>query len=306
MLVQTTKPYNSIMLENIVQEFTTRYSFINSIEIGHSRLGKPIHCLTIGQGDKTILINASHHANEWITTVILLKFLEECTESYQSAFYAGMPDWAKKVTLHFIPMVNPDGVDLVTGFINESRIAYKDAKTMSEGDLFPDCWKANILGVDLNSNYPASWELAKKFKFAKGYTKPGPRDYVGTTPLSEPESCAMAAYTKMWGFDLTISLHTQGEVIYWRYGDHNPLGAAELAKRFSKVSGYELEDVPDYSSHGGYRDWFIETFNRPGFTIECGVGENPLPIEDFDKIYKKTASLLWAAVFIFQKKITKV
>jgi len=286
------------MLENIVREFTTVYPFIHSVEIGHSRMGRPIHCLTIGQGERTILVNASHHANEWITTVILLKFLEECAQSYQNAFYAGLPEWAKNVTLHCIPMVNPDGVDLVTGFIDKSRIAYSDAKILSENQSFPDDWKANILGVDLNSNYPANWELAKKFKFAKGYTNPGPRDYVGAAPLSEPESCAMAAYTKMWGFDLTLSLHTQGEVIYWKYGNHNPPGAAELAKRLAKVSGYELEDVPDYSSHAGYRDWFIETFNKPGFTIECGVGENPLPIEDFENIYKKAASLLWEAVFL--------
>ena len=106
----------------------------------------------------------------------------------------------------------------------------------------------------------------------------------------------MVTYTKVNDIDLTVSLHTQGEEIYWRYMDYNPPGAEELARRFSAVSGYECVDVPSESSHGGYRDWFISAFNRPGFTIECGIGENPLPLSQFDEIYKKTAPLLWEAV----------
>ena len=270
MLVPTNKPINFAMLENIVHKFT-KHPFIDVNTIGHSRKGKSIYSLTLGNGDKSIMINASHHANEWITTVILLRFLEECAEKYAT--------WAKHVTLCCIPMVNPDGVDLVLG------------KGASD-------WKANILGVDLNSNYPAGWALAKKYKFAKGYTQPGPRDYVGPHPLSEPESCAMVAYTRLCDFDMTLSLHTQGEEIYWRYKDYMPLGAAEIAARLAKASGYALEEVPDESSHAGYRDWFIETFNRPGFTIECGLGENPLPIEDFDSIYKKVGPLLWEALIV--------
>jgi len=169
-------------------------------------------------------------------------------------------------------VVNPDGVDLAIS-----------GKTS---------WKANIAGVDLNSNYPAGWQLARRHKYKSGYTKPGARDYVGPRPLSEPESAAMAAYTIHTNPALTISLHTQGEVIYWRYGSYMPKGAKALAARLSHVSGYELEDVPDESSHAGYRDWFIQHFNRPGFTVECGLGVSPLPIEDFAMIYNKVRAIL--------------
>jgi len=268
-----------------------KYPFVNLHQIGTSRLGNSIHCLTIGTGEKEIMINAAHHANEWITTPILLQFMEDYAANHNP-----------NITLHCIPLVNPDGVALVTGGIPPSSPAYKAAEEMTKNhpvqlpQPLPDSWKANIIGVDLNSNYPANWHLAKQHKFAKGYTQPGPRDYVGPQPLSEPESCAMVAYTKINDFALTISLHTQGEEIYWQYMDYDPPGAKELAIRMSKASGYILEEVPDSSSHGGYRDWFIQAYNRPGFTIECGLGESPLPPEDFDGIYKKVAPLLWEAV----------
>jgi len=235
------------------------------------------------------MYNAAHHANEWITAVILTRFAEEMAKELLPAWESWIGDkepgdskqgipWYEQITLHMVPMVNPDGVDLVVG------------------GKAPPSWKANAWGVDLNSNYPAGWELAKAHKFARGYTVPGPRDYVGPHPLSEPESMAMAAFTKLKDPALTISLHTQGEEIYWRYKDYMPPGAAELAIRLSQASGYNLEDVPDESSHAGYRDWFIEEFNRPGFTVECGLGESPLPLSDFDGIYKKVAPLLMEAL----------
>ncbi|MCL1843446.1 MAG: M14 family metallocarboxypeptidase [Defluviitaleaceae bacterium] len=256
--------------------------FVNHVTFGTSRLGRPLHALTAGYGKKQILINAAHHANEWITTLILMKFLEELTEEPEN------------VTLHIIPLVNPDGADLLTGGLGRLRIACREAAAMCrpEDGVFPDCWKANICGVDLNSNYPAGWELAKKHKFARGYSAPGPRDFVGPSPLSEPETCAMVAYTMANDIDVTISLHSQGEEIYHQYLDFNPPGADELALRFADASGYALTHVPEESSHGGYRDWFISTFNRPGFTIECGAGENPLPLSQFDSIYKKVSALL--------------
>jgi g-D-glutamyl-meso-diaminopimelate peptidase len=106
----------------------------------------------------------------------------------------------------------------------------------------------------------------------------------------------MVAYTTINDIDVTLSLHSQGEEIYWQYPNTNPDGAEDMAKNFAAVSGYMLEDVPPESSFAGYRDWFIEKFNRPGFTIECGLGENPLPISQFDEIYNKTSAILWAAL----------
>ena len=291
MYVPQTKPFTSMLLKNTIDAFAKSYPLLGVTKIGTSRIGRPIYALTIGHGGRAVLINAAHHANEWITSVIAIKFLQECVMSSDTK-------WMDEVTLHIIPMVNPDGVDLVTGGLGRLRPVYQTAKKMAaENDIFPQCWKANILGIDLNSNYPANWDNARKSKYERGYTKPGPRDYVGEYPLCEPETSAMAAYTIVNEFSHTISLHTQGEEIYWLYQNYNPPRAKELALRLSAASGYKLEEVPDESSHAGYRDWFISKFNRPGMTIECGLGENPLPISDFDSIYKKVAPLLWECIF---------
>ena len=58
------------------------------------------------------------------------------------------------------------------------------------------------------------------------------------------------------------------------------------------MSGYTLEDTPFASGFAGYKDWFIQDFDRPGYTIEVGHGENPLPPEQFDEIYAKNLGIL--------------
>jgi len=284
-ITPTNIPFSSQIQEAAIKRLAAIYPCIDVSVIGYSLKNRPIHALSVGCGPVSYIYNASHHANEWITSVILTRFAEDIAQEMHPAWQswaagnepASIPNrfypWYERYTLHMVPMVNPDGVDIVT----------------SGND---NTWKANARGVDLNSNYPAGWELARTHKYARGYTSPGPRDYVGPHPLSEPESMAMAAYTQVTDCALTLSLHTQGEVIYWMYRDYMPTGAAELAARLSKASGYELEDVPDESSHGGYRDWFIEKFNRPGYTIECGYGESPLPISDFNGIYKQVYPLM--------------
>ncbi|MCL2500378.1 MAG: M14 family metallocarboxypeptidase [Defluviitaleaceae bacterium] len=264
--------FTSEILENEIKRLVKKYPFAYTEVIGTSRLGKPLYALCVGHGPKAIGLNAAHHANEWITSALLMRFVEEycafCEKDHEA-------NGLEQITLYAIPMVNPDGVDWVINGIK------------------PGEWKANACGVDLNSNYPAEWDTARVNKFDQGFTAPGPKGFVGWAPLCEPESAAIAAYTMLRDFAVTASLHTQGEEIYWRYRDYDPKGAKELAAEMQRVSGYQCVDVPDESSHAGYRDWFIQEFNRPGFTIECGLGENPLPFEDLEEIYKKTAPLLW-------------
>lgn len=140
--------------------------------------------------------------------------------------------------------------------------------------------------------FPANWEEAKKIKFAQGFNKPSPRDYVGEDPLTEPESLALYNFTLTHNPNLTISYHTQGEVIFWQYLNYNPANALEIAKKFSQLSGYKVEEVPYNASFAGYKDWFISKYNKPGYTIEAGLGENPLPLSQFNKIYKDNEGIL--------------
>jgi len=287
--------YTALML--CVEGLTSRYPFISTGEIGKSSMGKPIPYLAAGRGEREVMYNACHHANEWITTPLVLKYLEEYSSSLVSGgSVGGIPamELFNSARLYIVPMVDPDGADLVTGEL-DSGVYFDRAVEISKkySDIpFPLGWKANIDGVDINLQYPANWEKAKEIKFSQGYTSPAPRDYVGTKPLSAPEARAMYFFTVAHDFSLTISYHAQGSVIYWKYLDMEPEGAKKIATKFSKLSGYALEDVPEGSAYAGYKDWFIQTYDRPGFTIEVGSGKTPLPLSQFPKIFEENAEIM--------------
>ena len=118
---------------------------------------------------------------------------------------------------------------------------------------------------------------------------------MGRAPLNQRESIALAEYTEEIDPTLVLAYHTQGKVIYWQFQDYEVPGARELGEEFARLSGYELAEVPYESSFAGYKDWFIQTFRRPGYTIEVGMGENPLPIEQIDEIYRDNLGILVTA-----------
>ena len=297
-IVPTDVPMTSRLAEQLVQELTAQYPFLRSETLVSTRLGRPILALTIGTGPRRVLYSAAHHANEWLTATVLLKFAEDLAEAIQSGSRLGGVDaaqLAEQTTIHIVPMVDPDGVDLVTGAIAPGTEDYAQAQALAEkypAIPFPDGWKANLSGVDLNLQYPAGWLMAREIKFSQGYTQPGPRDYVGRFPLSQPESLALYDYTERVDPAIVIAWHSQGEVIYWQYGGIEVSGARELAERIADASGYALEDTPYASSFAGYKDWFIQAYRRPGFTIEVGTGTNPLPPEQFEDIYQASLPIL--------------
>lgn len=290
--------YSYALLALLIDGLTARYPFLREGQIGTSVMGKPICSIAIGQGEKQVSYNASHHANEWITTPVLMQFLERYASAYvNSGSIAGTPARTlyHGATLYLVPMVNPDGVDLVTGALKPDDSYYRQAAAFSEyypGIPFPSGWKANISGVDLNLGYPAEWERARSIKFAEGFTRPGPRDYVGTAPLAEPENRAMARFTELHDFRLTLSYHTQGRTIYWKFADYEPENSRAIAEAFSKASGYLVEETPYRSGFAGYKDWFIQSYDLPGYTIEAGQGQNPLPLSQFADIYRENEGIL--------------
>ncbi len=300
-IVKTDVPMTSERNEQTILDLVKRYPFLRTEVLKETAYGRNLRTLVIGKGKRKLIYAASFHANEWITTPLLLKFVEEFAQAIEDdgeIFGVSAPELADFVTIYTVPMVNPDGVDLVTGAIEPGSVQYEKAKKLAERYPqipFVDGWKANLLGVDLNLQYPTGWLQARENKFAQGYTRPGPRDYVGRAPLNQVESKAMAGYTEYLDPALILALHSQGGEIYWKYQDVYVPGAYELGQRLEKASGYALQNTPYESGFAGYKDWFINTFRRPGYTIEVGKGTNPLPITQFDEIYKDVLGIFVTA-----------
>ncbi len=296
-VIPTNIRWTSELIKYAVEGITARYPFISRSSIGNSVTGKQLYTLRIGTGPIRVYYSASIHANEWITTPVLMRFLEEYAKAYaENGRIASKParQLFSQVTLYITPMLNPDGVDVVTGFLNGGSY-YDQVRRIARSYpnvRFPEGWKANINGVDLNLQFPAQWERAREIKYSQGFTTPAPRDFVGYAPLTEPESQAIFDFTQNISPALILAYHTQGEIIYWKFADYEPPRSREIGVMMSEASGYLLELTPESSGYAGYKDWFIQDFNRPGYTIECGVGTSPLPLEQFEEIYRDNLGIL--------------
>jgi len=297
-IVPTNISYTSELVYLVLEGLAARYPALRVNSIGRSVLGREIYEVTLGNGPTAVGYNAAHHANEWITTPLLLRFLEQYAQAVaEGGLLYGIPAARlfSAATLHAVPLVNPDGVDLVNDAFATNSGVYREARALAANYPsvpFPSGWKANIAGVDLNLNYPAQWERARELKFAQGFTRPGPREYVGTRALSEPESIAMYNWTRARNFQLVMALHTQGEEIYWTFDNIQPVNGEAWGRAFAAASGYRL-GVPDLdSSFAGYKDWFIQDTRRPGYTIEAGRGTSPLPLSQFNSIYRDLLGIL--------------
>ncbi len=111
-------------------------------------------------------------------------------------------------------------------------------------------------------------------------------------PLTEPESLALYNFTLLHNFRLIITYHTQVNEIYWQFQNYATREAKEIGELFASVSNYRLANVPFESGFAGYKDWFLQQYKRPGYTIEAGLGTNPLPISQFNEIYNDNIRIL--------------
>ncbi|WML29300.1 M14 family metallopeptidase [Neobacillus sp. OS1-32] len=292
-VVQGKQNYDYRVLKKDLKRLQQIYPFIRVSAIGQSVLGREIPEVRIGNGDKKIHYNGSFHANEWITTAVLLTCLNDYLLSLTNQTPMGgveTPRLYTETSLSLVPMVNPDGVNLVLHGLPDNERWRTRVLELNQGSLDFTGWKANINGVDLNDQFPANWEGER----ARNQKQPGPRDYGGKKPLTEPEAIAMAELTRQRDFSKVLAFHTQGEEMYWGFENLEPPESETIVQEFSRVSGYA--PVKNIESYAGYKDWFIQEWRRPGFTIELGNGVNPLPLEQFDKIQQQALGIFLAGL----------
>lgn len=273
------------------------YPFLKIGVIGKSLCQRGIFVLDIGRGGDPLLIAAGFHGQEWSACLDALRFAEILLRSRacRRPIWGISPAALGREVL-IVPCVNPDGVQIA---VNGADGAGKYSGSVSEICAASDeKWNANARGVDINHNFDAGWDKLREIETEAGILGPSPRRYGGYKPESEPETASLVALCKSRRPAMALALHSQGEELFWRYGENVPPRSEILARILSAASGYKLVENDGLASSGGFKDWFIERFNRPAFTVEIGLGTNPLLLADFEKNFEKLLPLLTLALVL--------
>lgn len=291
--------YDYSALKNVIFELNSQYPEMRVGSIGKSVLGRDIHYLKFGTGPKHILLAGGFHGSEHITSVIMLKFAEDICRSLNGGLEFQGVNLKRGLagrSVIIIPRVNPDGCEIS---ISGEKTAFHLAsfvRKVSRRDT--KHWNANARGVDINHNFDADWEQVRALEQKNGILAPCPSRYGGRHPFSEPESVALRDFCLNNDFSYVLAFHSQGEVIYWSFGKNTPAYSEKMASVLSVSSGYALDVPIGTAVGGGFKDWFISRFCRPGFTVELGKGVNPLPPEDAEKIYTKIKDMLTISIIM--------
>ena len=133
-IVPTNISYSYSILQINLDTLNRLYPFLEFGVAGYSVLGNPIPYVRIGTGPKEVFYSASYHANEWITSPVLMKFLADYCYCYQNnlnIYNTSARELYNSTSIYIIPMVNPDGVNVVTGEIPSNSSTYAFAQNIS-------------------------------------------------------------------------------------------------------------------------------------------------------------------------------
>lgn len=292
-------PADEYRRNKVIKEILKKHKSISCFEIGKSVCGRSLPCLRIGDTKRYVLYTATYHGMEWLNTIIMLRFAEcICTaiESGRLLYGFNLQEIISKRGVMIVPCVNPDGVEIsLHGASSAGKLCKLVENICGSRCTF---WQANACGVDINHNFNAGWKELKALEIENGIVCPACTRYGGEYPESEPETSAVVRLCNRFNFDFAFAFHSQGEVIYWNYGD-TPSKGRTIADILAKASGYDVEEPSGLAVGGGFKDWFISRFYRPAFTVETGKGRNPLPLSDAVGIYEKIEEMLIISMGIF-------
>lgn len=228
--------------------------------------GREVWLIKFGnlQSENKILITASIHAREYMTSQLVMRMLEEYVLNFDVPNAQGITyrQYFANTCFYILPMINPDGVTI-------SQFAIPSIK-------------ANACGVDLNRNFPLGFGFGKPVANA-----PGLAYYPGVEPLSEPETQAIAVLLYENNFAAGINYHSMGNIIYYGASTNTPevaAGCKQMADLIHSINGYKRKYCG--LAIGSFADYFGTVEMAPSVTIEIGTA-NPVPISQFNGIYAK-------------------
>ncbi len=276
-----------------IEALSCEYPFMSTEVVSRTSLGRGIFSFSVGNAKNSVLIAGGFHGCEWITCLTLYKFIEELCFCIKNKKLLSSVDISRAYTqlgVTIIPCVNPDGTEIAVNGPKGARSMRKFVESIPCDDYSK--WNANSMGVDINHNFNAGWDILRRMEEESGISGPSPRQFGGEYPESEAETKALTRLCRMKTFRQALAVHSQGEELYWKYGENTPAQASMMAKILADSCSYSLIENDGLASHGGFKDWFIEEFARPAFTLEIGKGENPLPATDMPAIYAQIEEAL--------------
>lgn len=286
-------------LIGILHRLSEKYPFIGVQYMGTSLLGRGIPMVTLGgerRRMRSVLYVGAHHASEHITSALLLRFIEDYCESLSTGKRVcgvSVERLYQSRGVAVIPQLNVDGVELQINGTADAMLRERVIKMNGGEDLTH--WQANARGVDLNHNYDAGFFEYKSLEHSLGIKGPCASRFAGEAPESEPECASLASLIKhsdeICG---VLTLHTQGEEIYASSNGMLVRGMECAARLMSSMTGYKLAFPEGGACYGGLTDWCIKKLALPSFTLECGKGENPLPMSELDAIYGRLRELFFS------------
>lgn len=251
--------------------------------IGSSVDNRNIYGLEIGNGSKVIFLDANIHAAETANTHILIQFMSEVVNMYESG-NSDVKNALNEFKFVVMPCINPDGYEIFTNGIesisNKELWVYKNKNKINFKNL-----KSNANGVDINRNFPTQnaglYYKSKELLYNVSLEKnTGNQAYFGGYSLgSEPETkAAMYFMLKHYRSVVTyINLHSQGRVIYSGKpnlsNEFNNL-SRKFASKISNINKYivygiESEEVGE-GNDGSATDFMSEIAHEMPFSSKTG------------------------------------
>ncbi len=198
--------------------------------IGYSVMGRPIIAYYYGTGSTTILFTGGIHGDEHSGSYIMQNWIDYLdTNAYK------IPTDRRVV---IVPSVNPDGLAVSTRY------------------------NANNVNIDRNfasANWQSSVDIGGGIIANSG----------GPTPMSEPETIALANLTTSLQPRLEVSFHAQGSLVGAnQYGDSTNIGLLYAANvGYSSMIGH-ADEVMGYTITGEFEEWAGEQYGTPAILIE--------------------------------------
>ena len=220
------KEYSYFEVKKILNNFNAKFPFLEPVNLGKSVAGRDIVGLKLGKCNQYVLYTSSFSGFDTLSTVFILRFLEEfciAVNSGKTLCGVNIRNIAYKKGAICLPILNPDGYELKIKGINSAGHL---KSSLNKTDLNTNNYSKNLRGVNL------------KYNFYKCNNLKSSENFGGYSPLSEPESIALASFLRKEKVKEVLTLCTLGKSgIYFKDNFKKGIKAAEV---FSAVSNLPI------------------------------------------------------------------